>query len=138
MNLKSKTSSLLGLSLSLIGFQAFGSDVIPDSACIRTLNQARSLAWESLLTDGSDIESPLALVREEGLPDSELSALIRQAQAQGKFSVKILEGEQRAERGEKASEAFIFEYRIRTLSDHIFTVVVPFQCQSRVYNYGFN
>ncbi len=128
----------LGIVLGLVSFGAGHSQGALSSSCIRSLSEAERLAWHSLISDGSDVESPLSLIRAEGLEDSDLIIVIEQARAQGRFSMRMLREGEVADRGERSDQVFIFQYRIRTLSDHVFTVVVPHDCDDAVYNYGFN
>ncbi|NBX76915.1 MAG: hypothetical protein EBQ92_10210 [Proteobacteria bacterium] len=92
--------------------------------------KAVTLAIESILTDGSHVESPLALAgsREElfehlNRPTSEIN---------------FVNVGEKPEHGESVDENWIIELRIRSLSDHIFWSVVDRAGKKPTYNYGFN
>lgn len=108
------------------------------SVCQRSTQVAQDLALESLLGDGRHPESPLALVRAEELADSELLKIVADARTRGLFEFRALEPSEHPEGGESSIENHLFIARIRTLSDHLFFVVVPRDCTREVYNYGFN
>lgn len=133
--------SLLGNGLMKVSFYSFvvlasviGIAPGAASACERSDTVARSLAEVSLLTDASHPESPLALVREEGIIESELIRFYRLPGA----SLIRLSPEARMEGGESDREFIRFVARIPALSDHFFFVVVARDCSGPVYNYGFN
>jgi len=108
------------------------------SDCQRSPQEVQVLALESLMSDGRHPESPLALVRAEEWPDSELTKIVADARTRGLFEFRALTPSEHPEGGESPLENDIFIARIRTLSDHLFFVIVPRDCAREVYNYGFN
>lgn len=96
-----------------------------------TAKQAAVLAIQSFLTDGTDIESPLAIA--QGADVDLFSHFNRSTTRIGFMFV----GEE-AEHGERVNENWIIELRIPSLSDHIFFAIVDRTGHTPVYNYGFN
>jgi len=92
--------------------------------------KAATLAIESFLTDGSHVESPLALANSK----EDLFTYLNQPTSEIQF---VYVGEE-PEHGESVNDNWIIELRIRSLSDHIFWSVVDRQGKKPTYNYGFN
>jgi hypothetical protein len=92
--------------------------------------KAVTLAIESFLTDGSHVESPLALANSK----EDLFTYLNQPTSEIQF---VYVGEE-PEHGESVNDNWIIELRIRSLSDHIFWSVVDRMGKKPTYNYGFN
>jgi len=92
--------------------------------------KAVTLALESFLSDGSDIESPLALA---GSRETLFSHLNRPTS-----EINFVYVGEEAEHGETVDKNWIIELRIRSLSDHIYWAVIDRTGNKSPYNYGFN
>jgi hypothetical protein len=92
--------------------------------------KAVTLAIESFLTDGSHVESPLAIANSK----KDLFTYLNQPSSEIQF---VNVGEE-PEHGESVNDNWIIELRIPSLSDHIFWSVVDRMGKKPTYNYGFN
>ncbi|MFM8270077.1 MAG: hypothetical protein ACKN9V_07800 [Pseudomonadota bacterium] len=96
-----------------------------------TAEQAAIAAIESFLTDGNDVESPLALSL--GAGEDLFSHLNRSS-----TKIGFMFAGEAAEHGERVENNWIIELRIPSLSDHLFFAIVDRTGKNPVYNYGFN
>ena len=100
----------------------------------------------SFLSDGSDIESPFALIKEEpsifGLPqnpdDAAVTQVVRDYMNRDTAVMTLVSRGQTPEQGESVAENWIFRLTLGDLSDHIFWAIVDRQAVRPTYNYGFN
>lgn len=111
---------------------------------------ALEFALDSYLSDGSNPESPLALIPEAmekyvgnmSKQDQHKTKLIELINTGGLLCMPDIEGASEkcfhAEEGESAEKNWIFLLQIPELSDHLFWAIVPKDGKGKVYNYGFN
>jgi len=115
-----------------------------------TYIDALELAIESFLTDGSNPESPLAIVPDAienykgnvAKSDQQYAKLIELINRGGSLCMpdieRALDSCFYAEEGEDVDKNWIFLLQIPQLSDHLFWAIVPKDGKEKVYNYGFN
>jgi hypothetical protein len=101
-------------------------------------------ALDSFLTDGEDLESPVALVTEdlgnsdwECLDTDDATAAVRCFMQTG--TLRLLTLDQSPEWGEDTTEFWVFSLYMGSLSDHgHWAVIDRNDARAPVYNYGFN
>lgn len=108
------------------------------------LQDAIKKGLESLLTDSSDAESPLALVLELVSDESAARAALQDFLNRGSTHFALVPlvwnhqpGIYPAEHGESVESNWVFFMSVSDLSDHLFWSIVP-RDGSAVTNYGFN
>lgn len=113
---------------------------------------AVTLAFDSFLTDSSDIESPLALAIDLAFDDLDITytfpapeqvvkhaqkILLAQLNAQS-TNVRLLSRSDAPEGGESVDSNWIVQLTARSFSDHSYWAIVHRKGKVPVYNYGFN
>ena len=105
-----------------------------------SLDDALRAGINSLLTDSSDVESPLALVRDvQGVTDpEEAKANLKELLAHSTTRVRLMARGEAPEGGESIDESWVLEIEIPDLGDTTFWAVVDRTGARPAYNYGFN
>lgn len=100
-------------------------------------------ALKSFMEDGTDLESPLGLIKNDyfGRPQEEQKKILFEYLNQPDTYLQLVsidEGICSAERGESIKENWIFFLRIKSYSDHLHWAIVDRSGKRATYNYGFN
>lgn len=116
------------------------------------LVSAVTLAFESLLTDFTDVESPLALAIDIAFADLDINYtspvpdhVVKHAQKilldhlnTKTSSIKLLARTESPEGGESVDSNWILLLRAKKFSDHSYWAIVDRKGEIPTYNYGFN
>jgi len=134
-----------GFSEMALSFPAEEVSTQADPGSSVSFERALSLALTSILTDNSDIESPLALVSDYAFEEGQEPAeALRSFMNQPKTFLGLVglhadgeDGVYPPENGESIQENWVFHFTMGAFSDHLYWVVVP-RNGGAVFNYGFN
>ena len=102
-----------------------------------TFENAMRQALKSFLNDGSDAESPLAVILNQGFPRREAKTKLLAEMNSPRTVLKLLPISEIIEGGEDTEKYWIFELNIDDY-DYSFWAIIDRSGVKPVYNYGFN
>ena len=107
-----------------------------------SFEDASRVALVSFMEDGTDLESPLGLIKEDfGTPEEESQAILFNYLNRPRTCLRLVSAETDIgypERRESIQENWLFCLRIGSLSGHLHWAIVDRSGKRPTYNYGFN
>ena len=108
-----------------------------------SFEEALRAALRSFMEDGTDLESPLGLIKDDFFDTSEEDSkeILFDYLSRSSTFLRLVSPDTKVgypERGESIQENWVFQLRMESYSDHLHWAIVDRSGKRPTYNYGFN